>query len=118
MSEIPRMKKRFKVEDSEEKSGREGLKELDAKVSQQAGAPDPLLARLIFIDWSSLSVMENPEAVEAITQLIKNCHAEVLRWILNLVKDRIYNDARLWTMKGDTIDLLQLGEEIYVRRRH
>lgn len=87
------------------------------KSTQPEGvAPNPLLADLVLIDWSSPYVVWNEEAMKAIKELIQSCHAEVLQYILNLIKDRIYGDARLWALGKDTTNLLELGDEIYTRR--
>lgn len=97
MSEIPRMKKRSKVEDSEEKSGGgEGLKELVERVSQRQ---DP------YAKWRNPILEDVPALREELKRFVWALHPLLLLSNVDAILERIRTDNRLlmdelWVKSG------------------
>lgn len=107
MEDFPKVGKRKRREQEGEEVEQE---ELSLQLNE-------LLAHLTLIDWTSRDVLQNPEAVGAVKELVRNCDPEVLHWLLNEIKERLYRDARLWSLKATTTGLIRLGNEVYRRRK-
>jgi hypothetical protein len=115
---IPKKVGRRKSFDGQRKSGEEGSTVADTAPQPIEPATgkipvNPLLSKLVFIDWRKSNVMLNREALDAISSLVRDCHPMVLEFLLDKIADRIMADFSLWSLRQKAKDFKDIGDYIY-----
>jgi hypothetical protein len=85
----------------------------------QAVAPktEPTIDHYLTLDWA-LPYTELPQkARELIEMVVTHCDVSTLQVILQLARKRIVDDYQLWSLLKEVEETLQLGNEIYRKRR-